>query len=107
MTCCRTDRADQASRAKGDFLAAMSHEIRTPLTGVLGMADLLAAEQLGERQRRHAEAIRMSGRHLLSIINDILDFSRIEAGKLELEAIDFALGDLLEQVQSLDGAPGS
>ena len=65
------------------------------------MADLLATESLDARQQRYVDAIRHSGRHLLSIINDILDFSRIEAGKLELERIDFALADVLEQVRSL------
>ena len=83
--------AAQASRAKSEFLAAMSHEIRTPLTGVLGMADLLAAADLPEKERRYVDAIRTSGRHLLSVINDILDFSRIEAGKLELEQVDFSI----------------
>ena len=93
--------AEQASRTKSEFLAAMSHEIRTPMTGVLGMADLLAAESINPTQKRYVDTIRTSGRHLLSIINDILDFSRIEAGQLELELIDFALSDALEQVRSL------
>jgi signal transduction histidine kinase len=78
-------RAEEAGQAKSDFLAAMSHEIRTPLTAVLGMADLLAADDLPEAATAHVEAIRASGRHLLSIVDDILDFSRIEAGRLELE----------------------
>jgi PAS domain S-box-containing protein len=93
--------AERASRAKSEFLAAMSHEIRTPMTGVLGMADLLAGAHLPERERGYVEAIRASGRHLLSIINDILDFSRIEAGRLELEQVDFSVFFLLEQVRSL------
>lgn len=93
--------AERASRTKSEFLAAMSHEIRTPMTGVLGMADLLAAESMNPTQKRYVDTIRTSGRHLLSIINDILDFSRIEAGQLELEQIDFVLGDALEQVRSL------
>jgi signal transduction histidine kinase/DNA-binding NarL/FixJ family response regulator len=93
--------AEQASQAKSDFLAAMSHEIRTPMTGVLGMADLLVPEGLTPTQRHYVETIRRSGAHLLSIINDILDFSRIEAGRLELERLDFAPQDVLEQVRSL------
>jgi CheY-like chemotaxis protein len=79
----------------------MSHEIRTPMTGVLGMVDLLAAESLTVRQRQFVDAMRASGRHLLNVINDILDYSRIEAGRLELEQIDFPLSGLLECVRSL------
>src|SRR4051794_34366535 len=94
-------RAEAAGRAKTEFLAAMSHEIRTPLTAVLGMADLLAAEPLDARQRGYAEAIRTSGRHLLVVVNDVLDFSRIEAGRLELERVDFSVPEVLERVRSL------
>jgi signal transduction histidine kinase len=93
--------AEAAARAKSDFLAAMSHEIRTPMTGVLGMVDLLAAEPLAGKQKGYVEAIRTSGRHLLHVINDILDFSRIEAGRLPLERVDFAVPQLLERVRQL------
>src|SRR5690606_37383409 len=93
--------AEAASQAKSQFLAAMSHEIRTPMTAVLGMGDLLAAEDLTPLQRHYVATIRNSGTHLLSIINDILDFSRIETGRLELERIDLPLIDVLEQVRSL------
>ena len=86
---------------QAEFLAAMSHEIRTPLTAVLGMADLLAAEPLDARQRGYVEAIRTSGRHLLAVVNDVLDFSRIEAGRLELERVDFSVPEVLERVRSL------
>ncbi|WP_201172065.1 ATP-binding protein [Ramlibacter ginsenosidimutans] len=89
------------SDARAEFLAAMSHEIRTPMTGVLGMADLLAAQDMTTEQRRYVDAMRSSGRHLLSVINDILDFSRIETGKLALETTDFHLAELIEQVRSL------
>ena len=88
------DAAERANAAKDDFLATMSHEIRTPMTGVLGMADLLAAEPLSTDQRRFVEAIRSSGRHLLGIINDVLDFSRIETSKFELEHIDFSIPEV-------------
>ena len=73
------DRAEEAGRAKGDFLAMMSHEIRTPLIGVLGMAELLASSHLDEEQRQQVATIRASGDTLLVIINDILDFSKVEA----------------------------
>ena len=96
-----TAAAERASRTKSEFLAAMSHEIRSPMTGVLGMADLLAAERLEPKQQHYLDAIRHSGQHLLHIINSILDFSRIESGKVELEQIDFAPADVLEDVRSL------
>jgi two-component system, sensor histidine kinase len=89
------------SDARAEFLAAMSHEIRTPMTGVLGMADLLAAQPLTAEQRRYVDAMRSSGRHLVNVINDILDFSRIETGKLTLETVDFQVTELIEQLRSL------
>src|SRR3954468_10286121 len=95
------ERAENATRAMSDFLAVMSHEIRTPMTGVLGMADLLAAAGLPGRERRQVEAIRTSGRHLLHVVDDVLDFSRIEAGGLALERVDFSPAEVLEQVRSL------
>jgi two-component system, sensor histidine kinase len=96
-----TKAAQEAVRAKSEFLAVMSHEIRTPMTGVLGMTDLLMQGPLPAKQREYVAWIRASGRHLLSLINDILDFSRIEAGKIELEAIDFSVAEVLAQVSSL------
>jgi signal transduction histidine kinase/DNA-binding response OmpR family regulator len=90
-------RAEDASRAKSDFLARMSHEIRTPLNGVLGMAELLQhSSTLDDRQRRFAVVIHQSGKALLQLINDILDFSKIEAGKLELENGRFCVRDMVE-----------
>jgi signal transduction histidine kinase len=89
------DEAQMASRAKSAFLATMSHEIRTPLNGVLGMAQAIAAERrLPGRVRQQVAVIRESGEGLLAILNDILDLSRVEAGKLELEAIAFDLAEL-------------
>ena len=86
--------AEAANRAKSDFLATMSHEIRTPLNGVLGMAQAMAAEALPETQRERLAVVRRSGETLLTILNDILDLSKIEAGKLELEEVDFDIAEV-------------
>jgi signal transduction histidine kinase/CheY-like chemotaxis protein len=90
-----------ANTAKSQFLAHMSHEIRTPLTGVLGLTNLLANEQLTEKQAEYVKMICLSGETLLSLINDILDFSKIEAGKLELDRREFDLFDKIESLFSI------
>ena len=94
------DAANAANQAKTAFLATMSHEIRTPLNGVLGMAQVMAADPLPEPQRERLEIIRQSGETLLTLLNDILDLSKIEAGKLELEKADFNLEALARSTYS-------
>jgi signal transduction histidine kinase/CheY-like chemotaxis protein len=88
------DAAEAASEAKSAFLAIMSHEIRTPLNGVLGMAQAMGKDELIPDQRERLSVIHQSGEALLSILNDILDLSKIEAGGLELEEIEFDLGEV-------------
>ncbi|MBX3343507.1 MAG: response regulator [Nitrospira sp.] len=92
--------AQAAARAKSSFLAMITHELRTPMNGVIGMASLLLDTSLTEEQRSFTQTIQQCGEAQLSLINDVLECSKIEAGKLELETLDFQLRTTVEDVLS-------
>ena len=96
--------AEMANRAKGEFIANMSHEIRTPMNSVLGMALLALRAETNPRQRDYLKKIQLSGEHLLGIIDSILDLSKIDAGKLDMETVDFELGAVIENLANLVSA---
>jgi len=93
--------AEAATVAKSNFLASMSHEIRTPLNGVLGMAQSLVADGLSESQREKVNVILESGKTLTALLNDVLDLSKIEAGKIEIAAVDGDLTVTFERLRQL------
>ncbi len=95
------DLAEEASRAKSEFLSRMSHELRTPLTAMIGFAELLLLEELKERQKRHLRTILKAGDHLLALINDILDISRIEEGRLSLSPEPVGVAGVIYEVVDL------
>ncbi|HEX2865785.1 MAG TPA: ATP-binding protein [Ignavibacteriales bacterium] len=95
--------ARQASEAKSRFLASMSHEIRTPMNGVLGFLELMEQEvyESKEELKGFISKARSAAESLLDIINNILDISKIEAGKMELDSVDFSLREVLEETVSM------
>ena len=90
--------AEEANRAKSEFLANISHELRTPMNGVMGMLELALDTSFTSEQRDYLQTSLQSAEALLTLLNDILDFSKIEAGRLELEAINFSLRNAVEDV---------
>ena len=101
------DAAEQSAKSKSEFLANMSHEIRTPMNAILGMLNLVQAEDmsaLSERQADYIQKAEQSTKTLLRIINDILDFSKIEAGHLEMEDVGFSISSILQQMKDIFGS---
>jgi PAS domain S-box-containing protein len=95
------DAAESAASAKAQFLAMMSHELRTPMTGIIGMVDLLEDARMGDEQRHFVDVLRNSAHSLLTVLNDVLDYSKIEAGRLQLERIDFRPDAVAREVVDL------
>ncbi len=95
------EKAEQAMKAKSQFLSNMSHELRTPLNGIIGTSNLLLDEASMPEQREHFDLLKYSSEHMLNLINDVLDFSKIEADKMELEKHAFNSKDLLYKLQNL------
>lgn len=93
--------AEQANRAKGEFLSHISHEIRTPMNAILGFAELALLEQPDANQCEHLTKITAATKSLLRVIDDVLDFERVDAGKLQLESVDFRLNDVLQNVRDM------
>ena len=96
-----TQEAENANRAKSEFLSRMSHELRTPLNAILGFGQLLQREPLSPRQRQQIDLIVKGGRHLLALINEVLDITRIEVGRLDLSPEPIELADLIDEIVSL------
>lgn len=97
----RAEEADRANRAKSVFLTTMSHEMRTPLHAIVGLADLVAFEDDGERRRAHAADLRRGVDHLARVVDDVLDLSRIEAGRLRVQEAPVDVAELVDEAVSL------
>lgn len=96
------EKAEVANRAKSAFLASMSHELRTPLNGILGYTQIMERNgNLKDKELKQLKIISQSGEHLLMMINDILDLSKIEAGKMEINPVEFSLSGLLEATSAI------
>lgn len=96
------EKSEVKSQAKGEFLSKMSHEIRTPMNAIVGLADLAEMEKdVPAPVRERLRKIHSSSKYLLSLINDILDMSKIENGKMEIKAVDFLMGDLLDEIEEM------
>jgi signal transduction histidine kinase len=93
--------AEEATKAKSEFLANMSHEIRTPMNSIIGFCDLLAEEELTDRQVEYLSVVQEAGKNLLNVINDILDLSKVESGKFQVEILPCSLMKILKNTRSM------
>ncbi|HEY1095626.1 MAG TPA: ATP-binding protein, partial [Alphaproteobacteria bacterium] len=93
--------AEEANKAKSDFLAMITHEIRTPMTGIMGMLHLTAHTPLSEKQKEYIDTIQYAGEALLTLLNDVLDYSKLEKGAIVLESIPFTVRNLVQSIITL------